>query len=206
MTEYDIGSAGYLDRAAARLREGMPESLFYAALELRCYVEARQDEYLATQTDYVKSVPPAWKIGKQWKALEGVMKGPQIQHLHFTYDDGFQFDAHYVPVTSKLRNAAERLSNLIHAQQSYRSPDDQWWQVTRSDVVATFREAWVCAQGRLLSPALISEHRPIGSISFAFRKDSPDDMAIYEAMAANGVVTVQVNYLEAPPSSWISPI
>jgi hypothetical protein len=46
---YGIHSRSYLKRARQRLDEGYPESLFYAAFELRCGVESRMKEYLDAQ-------------------------------------------------------------------------------------------------------------------------------------------------------------
>lgn len=43
------GSEAYLDRAKDCLEEGNPRNLFYAAFELRCFVERRQQDYLEAQ-------------------------------------------------------------------------------------------------------------------------------------------------------------
>lgn len=55
-TEYWVGARSYLERAKARLEDATHVSLFYAAYEIRCAVEARQDEYLKAQEQYAKNV------------------------------------------------------------------------------------------------------------------------------------------------------
>lgn len=203
METYGIGSHAYLARAKARFNEGTHEALFYAALELRCYVEARQDTYLDTQKQYVSSVPPSWKIGHQWKALEKVMEGPRIQYLAFSNDAGFALDAFYVPVSASLKNGAERLSELIHAQHKSYPVDHEWWTKTRDEIRRVYRHAWTCERGNMLCPALIAGGKMIGSFTTAIQPDSENLESIRSTMVKNALMSVKVDYLTHAPQTWV---
>ena len=61
--EYGFKSRDYLKRAKARLNEDKGESLFYAALELRCGIEARLHEY-TVRIPKTRSSEKMWQIGK----------------------------------------------------------------------------------------------------------------------------------------------
>lgn len=201
--EYDIGSEGYLERARDRILENKAASLFYAALELRCFVEARQDIYLEAQKDYARSIPSRWKIGSQWKALRAVTRDHKIQHIHFTFDNGFEYDAYHIPVSESLRNMGERMGDLVHSQSEYYPPDHDWWKTTRDNIIAAYRQAWVCQRGNMLSPVLIAEDKAMGNISLTFRKHCEEDLAALRIMQMNREMTVRVDYPEKPPATWI---
>ncbi|MGI2856448.1 hypothetical protein ACRTDR_20040 [Shewanella algae] len=46
---YGVSSKDYLSRAKELIAEDRIESLFYAAFEIRCGIEARMNEYLEVQ-------------------------------------------------------------------------------------------------------------------------------------------------------------
>ena len=197
--EYMVGPNDYLLRARARLDERAPASLFYAALELRCFVEARQDQYLDAQREYAKSIPKAWKIGAQGKALKAIFRNDQIQHLHWSNDQA-TFDAYHVPVAEELRNGGERLSDFLHAQDKWYRAGDLWWAKTRAQVVGVYRLAWACAQGSLISPVFLKNGHTIGTVMMEI-DERTRGVADTLKPGIEGLLTV--NYLDAPPPLWV---
>lgn len=61
---YGTHSKDYLTRARQRLDEGSPESLFYAAFELRCGIEARLQQYEEALANIAKIRRAGWRIPK----------------------------------------------------------------------------------------------------------------------------------------------
>ena len=59
---YGVHSESYLERARKRLDEGTLEGLFYAALELRCGVEARLHQYLEAYKRIALKKKRKWRI------------------------------------------------------------------------------------------------------------------------------------------------
>lgn len=204
LENYGIEAGDYLSRAKDRLTEGTKTSLFYAALELRCYVECRQAEYLEAQRTFVKSVPPAWKIGNQWRTLQNVMKGHRIQHIRMIYSQGFSLDGYYVPVSDALKNGAERMSDLIHAQRKAYSDEDLWWIKKREEIVGLYRLAWVCQQGNMLAPALISHRdgKMISRLSMTVQGEKEKMDVVRDTKYAKA----HVQYYDTPPAIWVADI
>ncbi|MBZ9603948.1 hypothetical protein [Phyllobacterium chamaecytisi] len=195
---YGTHPADYLDRAKERLQERTPESLFYAALELRFFLESRQDLYLNAQKAYARSVPRAWKTTHQWLELERIFGSDEIQHLHFEFHEGGQFDFYYTPVTLELRKGAEKLSEFLHAQ-AYHAASDVWWSNFLSKILDVYRRAWICSRGKLFYPALISKDGAIGKLALDAR-NGPEEYAPF--FVPDAEITVKVDYLREPPSSW----
>ena len=154
---YDATPRGYLARARACLLRTEPAYLFYAALELRFCVEERQDAYVQAQRRYMKSVPPAHKIGHQAAALRRIFNESKIFQVTFDFYDIPPVVFHFTPVTSALQNAAERLGILLHARDKAPSMADPWWEETRDEILRVYRLAWTACQGELLSPMMMNK-------------------------------------------------
>lgn len=199
---YGVSAQSYLERAKICLLENRKAALFYAAWELRCCIEARQDLYLEAQEKYARSVPARHKIGAQGKALEGIFSSTQIQALSFFDRDRHLIDVYHVPVTKELRKAAERISELLHAQ-VWHAPDDQWWLESRRKVVKLYRLAWICCQGALLSPVFREpeQDKLLGRVVLAVENEEVGAFA--EEMKNDVVTTVKVDYLTEPPADWV---
>lgn len=197
---YGINATAYLARAKSRLQENTAEALFYAAFELRCFVEARQDDYLDAQKEYARSIPKAYKIGAQGKALERIFDSKEIQSFVFAVEDGETFQGYHVPVGRKLRNEAEWLGNLLHAQMRWRALEDPWWGTTRDRLLAIYRLAWTCAQGNLPSPLFMTNGKTIGNVRVY---GTAEELAsLQKALPAGAKGLMQVNYLRSPPETW----
>ena len=197
---YGFAPEDYLIRARDRIKENSPEGLFYAALELRSYLEARQHEYLSAQKEYAKSFPKLWETTKQWKALKKVYAN-DIQHLQMVFDGGWTLDAFHTPVTQAHKVSAERLSEYLHARTDHIPPRDPWWEKLRADVEGVYRLSWLCHQGNLLSPALLYCDKIQGSM--ALRLPAGEAEEYRQRLAVGAHFVVKVDYLSQPPGHWV---
>jgi len=71
---YGIASRDYLKRAQKCLNRGDCESLFYAAFEIRCGVEARMQEYLEVQKHIAKKKRQGWQVVKLARNIEDAFR------------------------------------------------------------------------------------------------------------------------------------
>jgi hypothetical protein len=199
--EYDISARGYLARAKKCLSQSDPSSLFYAAFELRCCIEARQDSYVQAQEKYIKSLPRAYKIGHQAKALRKVFKDDTIAEMTFQFGDIADIILYYTPVPSDLHNAAEKLGDLLHVLQDRHLPDDPWWDATKQRLIELYRGAWAACQGELVCPPLLDRKgNAIGAIEFTGKKN----VALVQKMHDKGrQFILRMNYLTSLPPDWI---
>ncbi len=200
--EYPIYPHAYLNRARSLLMEGNAHSIFYAAFELRCFLECRQDQYLEAQREYARSVPNRWKIGAQGKALAGIFKSEKIQYVAWYADDELIFDAYHIPVSDELRDRVEKLGTLLHSQKTWRDPDDEWWNETRKNLVETYELAWLCGQGMLLSPLFLHEGKTVGKFEISCDDDMREKIIANMKIGSKGIM--KVDYPEVLPEDWNS--
>jgi hypothetical protein len=194
MVVYVATPRGFLGRARQCLENPDPAHLFYAALELRFCVEARQDEYVQAQESYIKSAPPAYKIGNQAAALRKIFDRDEILKLELNFGDHPQpFVLYYTPVTHELRNGAEKLGDLLHVQKKRRSTDDAWWTETKADLVKIYRGAWIACKGEMLCPLLVDRSgNAVGAIEFV----GPRNDDLFERIRDKGrKFKMAVNYI-----------
>jgi hypothetical protein len=202
MDEYDDTPRGFLSRARQCLENADPAQLFYAALELRFCVEARQDEYVYAQRRYIKSAPPAYRIGSQAAALRKLFNRDEILKLQLVFGDHPQpFVLYYTPVTYQLKNSAEKLGDLLHVQKNRRSNEDAWWTQARADLVKIYRGAWVACRGEMLSPLLLDRNgNAVGAIEFV----GPRNDDLFERIQRKGrKFKLTVNYIGAPTPEFV---
>src|SRR2546423_632457 len=114
--DYGIGSRDYLSRAKSRLAEGGKESLFYAAFELRCGIEARLQAYLHASEQISEKKKRGWRVADLARNLEKAFKlGDRIVRCAVHDKDSMLLICFYfTPVTSQLKKAAEKLGNHLH--------------------------------------------------------------------------------------------
>jgi hypothetical protein len=200
--QYDSSPRGYLARAHDRLLGDDRADLFYAALELRFFVEARQDAYTQAQSRYLKSVPPAHKIGSQAAALRELFNRNEILRLDFDFYDIPLITLHYTPVTSDLKHSAEKLGDLLHVRDYTR--DDTWWTETKSKLLNMYRGAWVACRGELLSPLLLDRSgHVVGAIEFV----GPPHKGLIDRIGEAGrKFKLTVSYLKSIPPDFVPDI
>lgn len=200
--DYSTTPDAYLVRAREHFLNGSAQSLFYAALELRFFVESKQDHYLEAQVQYAKSVPKRWKIGAQGKALEAIFESDRIQQVAWLVNGELIFEAHYVPLSPQLRKYAERLGDLLHARGEWIAPDDPWWDSTWKELRDAYELAWQCNRGLLLSPMFLVNGQAVGTMALSADEKTSDKLLANLAEGTKGVM--KVDYLNAPPAEWKS--
>ena len=97
--------------------EGTEEALTYAALELRCEVEARLKEYIETIEHIPKSQRKEWAVAKLGRSIESAYRTGDKMML-FTIrlpEESSEFQLLYTPVTKRLQDIANRLGDFPHA-------------------------------------------------------------------------------------------
>ena len=198
---YGVHSRDYLRRARFRLDQTTHEALFYAAFELRCGVEARMQQYLETQLKIDKKLRIGWRIADLSKQLQKRFKlGDKAAEILVLSEDGANYFAtfYYTPVTSKLKNMAERLGEHCHAAKYY-GPDDPWWNRFRSYLEDVYSELSMANRGSLLGPPL--RDRRTGRVSlFVESAEGEDPRVLLKALGKKGEKRlVRVRYLDNLP-------
>jgi hypothetical protein len=202
-SEYYVGAASYLARAKARLEDGTKPSLFYAAYEIRCAVEALQNMYLDAQRKYAESVPKAWRIKEQGAELERIFTSDTIQKITWRINGSPDFTAYHVPVDTALREGVQGLNDLLHAQTQYRKFYNRWWVQSRKRVIGVYRAAWMCTRGNMLSPVLQSLEDGKRLMGEARLSLDGDDAKAFAAFSTVGVeMMIHVEYLKESPAQW----
>jgi len=117
--EYDISPLGHLKRANKRLRSNRPESLFYAAQEIRCAIEARAREQLLSLKNVPKKTAKLWHAEKIMEELEKRIEGAKLGLVFNIRQSGHDTPPFvYRPVDKKLLDEYGKLGDLLHAQRS----------------------------------------------------------------------------------------
>lgn len=116
MTAYRTGSRDYLTRARALRTAGESASLLYAALELRCGIEARLHEYLKGASKVATVKRDLWQIRLLGRAVEEVFdtysKAVAVTFEH--PETKAKFVIEYTPVTPRLKKIGEILGDFLH--------------------------------------------------------------------------------------------
>ncbi len=154
---YQISARAYLVRAKNRLNEGTQIALFYAAFELRAGIQARMQEYLRAQEFVAQGKKEDWELGKLGRSIgEAFQLGDRIAQVSVYDDKNGELidDLYYTPVTSELQRQGERLGELLHAMQQFRTDKDLWWRETRARLEGIWRQLEIACSGTLLAPPL----------------------------------------------------
>jgi hypothetical protein len=156
--KYGTHSSDYLVRARQRLDEGSVESLFYAAFELRCGIEARLQQYEEALVNITKIKRAGWKIPKLAKNLEKVFRtGDRIARVDFcdSATEKVRCSLYYTPVNKNLRAMASQIGNLLHFPKEYRPPESRWWNEARDFLESVYKELLKANRGTLLGVPLL---------------------------------------------------
>jgi hypothetical protein len=200
---YDSSPHGYLARAKQRLCERTHEALFYAAFELRCCVESRQDWY-ADAIEHLRVKITPWKIGQTAKRLENVFDSQKISHLTFGLKGNDKFEFYYTPVTKKLYKNAEKLGEFLHCMRTHKiDDDDAFWPTTRIFIEGVYRDAWIACHGTLLVPPLFQgKTRALHPIKI--ERYTEELIAWMDRAHQEGTqIVLKVKYLDKAPTEWV---
>jgi len=128
-----VSSVSYLARAQTLCKKEDKESLFYAALELRCGIEARLREHVAVAKDVPKNRAREWRIAKLAKTVDGSFQlGDSMVIVFLTLADGRTCQFMYSPVSTQLQAIGERCGDYLHAIQPERLESPTFWADFRS--------------------------------------------------------------------------
>jgi len=103
-------------------------SLMYAALELRCGIEARLQEFAAHVPGITKKQAREWEIKKLGRTLDAAFRaGDRILLLLVQLHSGQVAQFMYAPVTSRLQEIGKRCGDYLHVRPGLDEDDDRRW-------------------------------------------------------------------------------
>lgn len=127
-----VSAISYLSRAKKLLRSDDKADHIYAALELRCGVEARLKEHAAVAVGISKSHLAHYEIRKLSRTVqEAFGLGDTFLTVFLELADGRTGQFLYAPVTSQLQTIAARLGDYLHALPHERVVADGFWENLR---------------------------------------------------------------------------
>jgi hypothetical protein len=173
--------------------------LFYAALELRCGVQSRLEEYLEAHRQIAAKKKTGWRIPELARDFERISRvGDKVARLTIQRSGAADLVVYFTPVTKRLQAMAGRLGALLHAQDSH-ADDDPWRAATRSFVEQVYEELRSANVGTLMGPPLLN--RKTGQLSLVLSMARKDDALAYKQMLGTpgDPLTLQIKYLETLP-------
>lgn len=179
MTHYGTSSRDYLARADALLRESTVDTLFHAAFELRCGIEARLQECLEPHEHIPLGRRTAWQVGNLHRtATDAFGSSDEVVRVevHDRATSAHLFTLFYTPVTGRLKDIAQRLGDYLHVAKRSYAAEDAYWDDLRTLLVegtTLLREA---TTGTLLGAPLINRATGQSSLPVELR---PDENGIY---------------------------
>jgi hypothetical protein len=199
---YSVSATGYLERARAALLSKEPNFLFYAALELRCCVEARQLEYAESHSALKNTTIKSWKIADTGKRIEKVSNVDSISQMRFRFEDQEAVVFH-TPVSKQLIRLADKgLGDLLHAQRCFRSEGNEWWAIKQAELVKCYRMSWVACKGDLMVPPLMSKKTGETHPLVINQNSENEQLCKFMAETHDRRFEVEVTYLNEPPATW----
>lgn len=192
---YGISSRDYLARAKRCLAKNDLESLFYAAFEIRCGIEARMQEYLEVQQHVSKKKRQGWQVAKLARNIEDVFRLGEKEAVLRVRDKQTReviLEARYTPVTKSLQKKAEVLGNVLHAAKKYHAPDGPHWKKFRSDLETAVSELEHANSGRLLGPLLLHPNRK--HVDMKLELPTPEEKEAVERMGVGVETIMEVSY------------
>jgi hypothetical protein len=181
---YGFDVYAYLARARCQLDVEDNAALFYAALELRCGIEARVQQYLDAREDIAKHKKKGWRLATSEKELNRVSKSIfGIAEVILSADDASGLARlFYTPVRQSLVRAGEQLGELLHRIRSNREHSDPWWGDVRNKLETTFTALEFASLGTLLAPPMQSPNKNQIHINAFYHKTNFVAVAV-EALA-----------------------
>lgn len=199
---YRIDSRDYLARARRLIDGGSLESLFYAAFELRCGIEARLQQYLEAQSHISEKRKKGWRIAELAKNIEKVFQTGDKVVEFAVYDqenDALLYTFYYTPVRARLRKMGEQLGNYLHSMRIYHHPQDKWWVEMRNLLEKVYGELRKANLGTMLGVPLLDPktNRIVFSSELA-EGEQPEDL-LKKVGEIGTVRKLRVRYLNEVP-------
>lgn len=156
---YDSSPRSYESRIQKLLQTGDEASLLYAALELRCGVEARMKEYLDPLDHIPKAHKKEYSVVKLGRTVDNAFqKKDQICLFTILFpDDGEKLTLRYIPVPKRLQDIAARAGDALHFPGEANADDPEWWGRLRTTIEEGWRWFSYVAEGELIGIPLINK-------------------------------------------------
>ena len=183
---YGIKAKDYLERAKMLLKDNSEASLYYAAFEIRCGIEARMSEYLAVQTHISAKKKRGWQVSKLASNIEEAFRlGEQsavIKIIDKT-NPGVILDLRYTPVRKRARKIAEKLGNYLHQSKRFNEPNSNYWPNFRKLLDQGVEELEFSLSGILLGPPLTNPKTGQGDLNLEAPEHGAEDMlSLFQSM------------------------
>lgn len=184
--------------------EGTEEALIYAALELRCGVEARLKEYIQAIEHIPKSKKKEWAVAKLRRSIESAYKtGDKIMifTIHFP-EDGKELALLYTPVTKRLQDIAERVGDYLHYPTKPELVDKAgWWKELRRLLDEAYPLLMLANSGELIGLPLI--HRPTGRVKMqAIILENDPRFGLMSRLQKGAQHKISLQYIDPIPGSF----
>lgn len=200
---YPTASTDYLDRMKTLLDDGSEASLVYAALELRCGVEARLREYIETIDHIPNAQKKEWAVAKLGRSIETAYRtGDKIMIFTITFpEDGAQLQLMYTPVSRRLQEIAKRLGDYLHVPKGDAAENQAWWRQLRELLVEAYPLLKLATSGELIGLPLI--HRPTNRLNARVLLLGNDPRGALVPRLIQGTQhTLRVEYIDPIPGSF----
>lgn len=201
--DYKVSPQAYLARCRERLLEGTKQAIFYAAVEIRCCVEARLAEYFEHYEPLRRSKFQPYRLGENQRAVSKITTGDTISQVTFCFADGTLLRQFHTPVPLTLQGFVKQaVDGLRHSQPYYRPPDDPWWSETRNNLISAYRAAWIACRGEMPLPLLWeADSGKMRPVIIYFTEKNRAIMERFKDFEATHV-KIHVEHLESPPAAW----
>jgi hypothetical protein len=187
---YATRAVDFLKRAKGQLDSGIPEALFYAALEVRFGVEARLQAYTATARKLQLEAYDGWEIAKLAKGIGKAFRGnadavARLSCLGPAKETVLTLE--FTPVPPELSTLACRLGDYLRFQEKRLPLTSNWWSEFRRSVARSVELLSVSARGELLGPPM---WRPsTGEINLHFEMHAQDPrIATWDTLSKTGEI------------------
>ncbi len=168
--ESPVSAISYLERSKHLCKSTDKASLVYAALELRCGVEARLQEHASTAVGISKSQATQWEITKLAKTIDSAFGlGDSFMFVFLNMEDGRECTFLYAPVSKRLQAIAKRCGDYLHVIPHERVQNPSFWAELSTMLKEGCSLLEVACRSEVLRPTF--EH----GLHFSL---SPDDLRI----------------------------
>jgi hypothetical protein len=149
---YKTSVEDYIERISTLRRTGDDASLLYAALELRCGIEAKLRENVWQLKSANKTQRREYKASKLGKTIEESFKsGDNMMLLSVICEQlNICVQLKYFPVSSRLQKIHDELGDFLHHPLWKEKEVERWWERLRALVKEGYGELQIAAAGELL--------------------------------------------------------
>lgn len=131
-----VNAVSYLSRAKLLQQSGEKATLIYAALELRCGIEARLKEHTSVAIGVSKTQTQEWEIKKLARTLNQAFGlGDSMLIVFLAMEDGRNCQFMCAPVNSQLQEIGKRCGGYLHAIKPERVSSAEFWRELKAMVM-----------------------------------------------------------------------